>query len=212
MKKPIKKPSGDIRIIEFSFDEKNTIQQNIDMQFPEQKEELEKLVVELFLKSWTSMFTNKPPKLAEQNKQYDLDFMLEDLNGGKYYLELTELVPFKMGTKGFTSINNQIDQNILVENLTTIIKAKSIKYSGIKSIIDLLIYYTDDCAELGLAATCWIQIWLNTNKHRFRNIFLFKPLPNFQNKGYGFLLYPNPNKQTEFPPLDLVYYIGVKPK
>ena len=210
MKKPIKKPSGDARIIELSSDGTNTYQTNINMQFPTNKEKLEKMVVELFLKSWTSMFSNNPPELVEQNEQCDLDFVLKT-STGKYYLELTELVPFKMGSKGFSSMTNEVDQNVLMENLTTIIKNKSEKYTAINDTIDLLVYYTDDLAEFGMVATHWIQIWLNTNKHRFRNVFFFKPMPNIQS-GRGMLLYPNPNHRTELPELNPVWHFGVKPK
>lgn len=210
MKKPTKKPTGDIRILKVSFDGTNTLQNNIDMQFPNNKEEMEKLVVDLFLKSWKRMFKNNPPKLVEQNKQYDLDFTLQDPSG-IFYLELTELVPFKMGSNGFSSVTDEIDQNVLMENLTSIIKTKSEKYSSIEGAIDLLVYYTDDRADFGMVATHWIQIWLNTNKHRFRNIFFFKPLPQLKN-GHGMLLFPNPNQRTELPELNSVIYLGVKPK
>jgi hypothetical protein len=179
MSKQNKKPTGNLNYYQFNFELTGAEFYKNKVEFDGTKDSIEKKLLDLFILSLKQnsniKFDINDTFSYIQNNEQDLDFTLI-FNNQKSLLELTEITPNGIETGNAFGMNpHWIDMGLLTNRLIDIIYKKSSKYVGIESPIDLLIYFTDNNAELSLGAIGYIRNHLRLNKHVFRRIYYFKP-------------------------------------
>ncbi len=172
------KPTGKLTYSKLSTENLNSNINTYEAKFPKAKDETEISIIDLFISSVpkNSNVSFNCDRYVQNNEQ-DLDFTIYSENNTSL-LELTELVPNGIGKDGgYSKPAKWNDMNELSDRLIKIIEKKSNKYIGIKHPVDLLIYITDNNANLSLGAENNIKSFLNNNKLIFRKIYFMVPHP-----------------------------------
>lgn len=179
-----KKPTGSIQSLQIStFSDDSTNLQIKIIKFSSDKEEIEKQIVDLFVKTTIKSgfsFLETP----KQNKQDDFDFSLT-LPGGKVYLELTEFIvkdqeiPYLTSSTPRTcgefhdmflkTIDNKIKKASKRLEKMTLLKKELLP-------VDLLCYTTHADYNIDDVVVVLLQHTLLNYKNPFENIFLLQPI------------------------------------
>ena len=172
MDKKHKKPSGKLTILSVNFEGADSSVEKLEAEFSKVKDQNEIAIIDLFINSISkNQNVSFNCDSYSQNNEQDLDFTINH-NNEKSLLELTELVPNGMGKDGgYAKPPNWIDMNELTDRLIAIIYKKSKKYTGLNMPVDLLVYITDNNADLSMGAEKYMKIYLNQNEHIFRKIY-----------------------------------------
>lgn len=172
MAKKHNKPTGNLTILKMNFQGVDSSVEKLKAEFPKVKDQTEITIIDLFINSISkNQNVSFNCDSYSQNNEQDLDFTI-NYNSEKSLLELTELVPNGMGKDGgYAKSPNWIDMNELTDRLIAIIYKKSENYTGINIPIDLLVYITDNNADLSMNAEKYMKIYLNQNGHIFRKIY-----------------------------------------
>ena len=146
------------------------------IQFPKQKEEIEQLILDLFV---TEMRKKGATILGyKQNPQNDFDFTLE-LPGGRISLDLTEVIYRDEKGRPYEGEEIRIESYQYATQIHDAVMAKSIHYGkAVSQPIHLLAYITHWRFQPNELVIRLVQHMLQHSKPIIENVFLLLPLDN----------------------------------
>ncbi len=190
----IKKPTGKRTFWEIKKSGTQVESSTKYLQFPETKDEIEKLIMSIFCKELdqTKLFKilTPPVKISEN----DIDFHM-NTSLGEMGIEFVEDAP--LTKEGYRSLKSEFSAEERYEHLKGLIQSKSKKYENYTktSLKSLIIYNTD--GKLGLigSITALVIKYCHTNKMIFNYIFYLNPRPDLT--GILDLFYPRQKEIVE---------------
>jgi hypothetical protein len=196
--KPIK-PTGEIGPVIISKD-KTGFQ---PVEFPKNKEDIEKFIVNGFLKSAQQQKVLHFETISyKQNELDDFDYSLETSIGSRY-LELMEIAPLEHLQGKYGNAPSSYKLYEFAEFIYNKIMYKSIKYSSmVETKIILLLYITHWNFNFDTTVIALLQYWTVVNRNNFDLIYLYVPC----NSDFGrpHLIFPTPLdywKERNFSPV-----------
>jgi hypothetical protein len=197
-KQMAKKPTGSIGPISVTSTPTGAVGAWNKVEFPKDKEGIEKLVVEM----WANATRSAGGTILEiiPNKQNDFDFTLV-LPGGKVSMDLVEFIYRDGQGKPYDSDQIEIQSFDYAKQLVATVMEKSAHYgkAGTQS-IHLLIYITHWRFWSNEVAIRLAQHFLSESPPIFENVFFVEPLDAIQ--GNARVLYPSRNPMEGHKPED----------
>jgi hypothetical protein len=176
----MKKPTGNIGPIGTSIDSKGNLVASVaNVPFPQDKEEIEKYIVERFIysankeleKSGEQFIIFKPSK----NHLDDFDFNVQTQRG-KAYLELMEAAPLEKTKGGYSKAPASYKPYEYAIEIFEKITEKSKKYpKGLKGELFLLLYVTHWTFVFSETTMAYLRYFCSMNAPKFNAIFSYVP-------------------------------------
>jgi len=194
-RKKLTKPTGITGPITVTFGATGSVAEFKQLEFPKTKEEIEKFIVNGFLKAAATLnFLPQAVVSASQNDQANFDFSLKLTGGGTKSLELMEIAPLENLRGSYVSAPASYKPYDFARFIFEKLMAKSQRYKASnQGGLILLVYVTDWHFVLSQTVTALLQYWTCHTAHSFEAIYCYSPMD--ESSGIAELIYPT---QTEF--------------